>query len=215
MTESVSVFYINSLVTFLDFIFIYGYLYHILYYIYDVYLSLSDLLHSAQQSLGLSMLLQMALFHSFYTLSSLSIAGCLGCFCILAIVNSTAMSIEVHEIFSNYCFLQIYAQEWDYWIPQQLYFQFSEETPYVLHYTCSRFYSYHDFTGKGMEGQRITLARPKAHSSQWQSPHFQQASRRPLMEYSLSDGVSRPGVYAGIYLNTRFCLRVKAENYLV
>ena len=37
---------------------------------------------------------------------------------ILAIVNSTAMSIEVHDIFSNYCFLQIYAQEWDCWIPQ-------------------------------------------------------------------------------------------------
>ena len=29
-------------------------------------LSLSDLLHSVQQSLGLSMLLQMALFHSFW-----------------------------------------------------------------------------------------------------------------------------------------------------
>ena len=33
---------------------------------YDICLSLSDLLHSAWQSLGPSMLLQMALFHSFF-----------------------------------------------------------------------------------------------------------------------------------------------------
>ena len=69
---------------------------------YDITSSLSNLLHSVCQSLGLSMLLQMALLHSFKwlsdiplyicTTSSLSISadGHLGCFHVYAVVNSAA-----------------------------------------------------------------------------------------------------------------------------
>ena len=56
------------------------------------------------------MLLQMALFHSFLWLSSIplyicttyiysSVNGCLGCFRVLAIVNSAAVNIGVHISF--------------------------------------------------------------------------------------------------------------------
>ena len=39
----------------------------------------------------------------------------LGCFHVLAIINSAAMNIGVH-VFSNYGFLWIDAQQWDCWI---------------------------------------------------------------------------------------------------
>ena len=73
------------------------------------------------------MLLQMALFYSFLWLSNIplcicyhiffihsSVSGHLGCFHVLAIVNSAAMNVGVHVSFSNYGFLWVYAQEWDY-----------------------------------------------------------------------------------------------------
>ena len=85
------------------------------------------------------MLLQMALFHSFlmaehciyvlyiYTIYSTvymyhvfvihsSVNGPLGCFYVLAIVNSAAVNIGGACIFLNYSFVWIYAQEWDCWI---------------------------------------------------------------------------------------------------
>ena len=71
---------------------------------------------------------QMVLFHSFlwlsniplclYTTSSLSIpvSGYIGCFHVLAIVNSAAVMHRGAYIFLNYIFVQIYTQEWDCWI---------------------------------------------------------------------------------------------------
>ena len=45
-----------------------------------------------------------------------SVRGCPGCFHVLTIVNSAAGNTGVHVIFLNYGFLQIYAQEWDWWV---------------------------------------------------------------------------------------------------
>ena len=44
-----------------------------------------------------------------------SIDGHLGCFHVLAIVNSSAMNIGVH-VFLNYGFLWVYAQKWVFWV---------------------------------------------------------------------------------------------------
>ena len=54
------------------------------------------------------------MYHIFFILSFVD--GHLGCFHVLAIVNSAAMNIGVHVSFLNYAFLWEYAQEWDCWI---------------------------------------------------------------------------------------------------
>ena len=86
---------------------------------YSNCLSLSDLFHLAQCPPNPSMLLQMANFHSFLWLSTVSLCVCIVCVCVcvcdifihssvgrhlgyfhtLAIVNNAAMHIEVHVSF--------------------------------------------------------------------------------------------------------------------
>ena len=74
-------------------------------------LSLSDILHLVLSSLVAFMLLQMALFHSFYGwivfhyiyvhifFIQSSVSGHLGCFHVLATMNNAAMNIEIHVSF--------------------------------------------------------------------------------------------------------------------
>ena len=100
---------------------------------YGICFSLSDLLHSVGQTLGLSTSLQITQFHFFYgqyymgilygkySISHIifhmwqvffihsSVDGHLGCFHVLAIVNSAAMNIVVHDSL-KYGFLRVYAQ---------------------------------------------------------------------------------------------------------
>ena len=57
--------------------------------------------------------------------------GHLGCFHVLAMINSAAMmNIGVHVSLSDLVFLGVYAQEWDCWAIWQFYFQFFKESPH-------------------------------------------------------------------------------------
>ena len=86
--------------------------FHIYALAYGSCFSLSDLLHSVWQTLGPSTSLQINQFHSFLWLSNIplyicatslsihsSVDGPLGCFHVLASVNSAVMNIVVHESF--------------------------------------------------------------------------------------------------------------------
>ena len=67
------------------------------------------------------------MYHSFLIHSSAD--GHLGCFHVLAIINSAVMNIGVHVSLSDLV-SSVYAQKWDCWVMWQFCFQFFKESPH-------------------------------------------------------------------------------------
>ena len=66
------------------------------------------------------------MYHSFLIHSSAD--GHLGCFHVLAIINSVVMKYWGTLVSYNCGFLSVYAQKWDGWVEWQFYFQFFKES---------------------------------------------------------------------------------------
>ena len=73
------------------------------------------------------------MYHSFPIHSSAD--GHLGCFHVLAMINSAAMNIGVHVSLSDLVSLAVYAQKWDCWVIWKFYKNMERFTN--LHHPCA------------------------------------------------------------------------------